>query len=87
MFHHPELGAVNYSHHKYPTVNTRILISNKMVFCVSGTEIHGLTTVWKIPLRQVGNVIVRDLTVVAIDENRGIVCEVTLPSIEEAYLV
>lgn len=87
VFHHPELGALNYGNFKLPPVHTRVLLSNKMVFCIAGNEIGAVKTLWRIALRYVGHVMVRQRSVVLVDEQHGAVRDVELPTIEQALLV
>lgn len=86
-FHYPDLSALDFSQSKYPVVSSRILISNKCIFSLLGTDVHGMEVSWRIPLRHVGSVIVRGRTVILVDQSVGAVCDITLPSLEEAFVV
>lgn len=87
VFHYPELDALDFRSRRFSPLTARVLISNKAVFCLRGTEVHHLEVAWKVPLRHVSNPVVRECRLVIVDQTRGAVFDVEFVTHEEAMLV
>lgn len=88
IFLYPELGSVETNKRGRLVDRNHVLISSKAVFYLEGNEMYHLKTEWRMPLREIGKCMIRQKSIVLVQQGaRDVVREIPMSHVEEAHFV